>query len=132
MHIFFRGQKIYVLTLAKLQDGTKQTGVLACLVNTPTIFWGYRRAANEPNQGSSMQQVVQNASNSGSTRQNDDSARKNITVTADAILVVMDVTIQIDQYKMQTDTKTITVKYTINFQYFKPTLMSRNRLSEFP
>ena len=78
-----------------------------------------------------MQQVVQNASNSGSTRQNNDSARKNITVTADAILVVMDVTIQIDQYKMQTDTKTVTVKYTINFQYFKPTL-SRNRLSEFP
>ena len=72
----------------------------------------YRRAANEPNQGSSMQQVVQNASNS-------DSARKNITVTADAILVVIDVTIQIDQYKMQTDTKTITVKYTINFQYLR-------------
>ena len=37
----------------------------------------YRRAANEPNQGSSMQQVVQNASNSCSTRQNNDSARKN-------------------------------------------------------
>ena len=41
-----------------------------------------------------MQQVVQNASNSGSTRQNNESARKNITVTADALLVVMDVTIQ--------------------------------------
>ena len=62
----------------------------------------YRRAVNEPNQGSSMQQVVQNASNSGSTRQNNDYARNNVTVTADAILVVMDVTIQIGLYKMQT------------------------------
>ena len=37
----------------------------------------YRRAANEPNQGSSMHEGVQNASNSCSTRQNNDSARKN-------------------------------------------------------
>ena len=37
-HFFNRGQKIYVLTLEKLQDGRKQTGVLACLVNTPTKF----------------------------------------------------------------------------------------------
>ena len=33
------------------------------------------------------------------------------------------------RYKMPTDTKTISVKYTINFQYFKPTPVSRNRLS---
>ena len=36
-----------------------------------------------------MQQVVQNASDSGSTRQNNDSARKNITVTADAIAMFL-------------------------------------------
>ena len=34
-------------------------------------------ASNEPNHGSSMQQGVQNASNSGSSRQNNDFARKN-------------------------------------------------------
>ena len=32
------------------------------------------------------------------------------------------------RYKMHTDTKTISVKYMINFQYFKPMLVSRNRL----
>lgn len=53
----------------------------------------YRRAAYKPNQVSSMQQVVQSASNGGSPRQNNDSTRKNITATADAIPGVINVTI---------------------------------------
>ena len=47
-------------------------------------------------------------------------------------LITRNVNYLFGQYKMETDTKTITVKYTINCQYSKSTLVSRNRLSEFP